>query len=754
MKKFNKIFSVIIFVFIFVSKLFSEDRAKFNTDIYDYNWPIKAKPFITSSFAEYRATHFHAGIDISTEHAIGLEVYSARDGYVKNITVSPSGYGRYIVVKHKDNFYTTYAHLQSFRTDIEKKVLEAQQREKSYSVEISFQPDEFIVKKGELIAFSGESGAGPPHLHFEIRDHLFNPVNPLLFPNMRNYVDLYPPVFKKVAFTPLNDNSFVNHELTPQIFLPTLKNSKSYLIRDTMYFTGTIGISTDVFDRTSERGDKITIYGLELYVDGKPYFISQRNTFLTAQYGQVSLYFDWNLLQSQIGRFHTLYIDAANSLSFYPLSIFAGKKNEYSGKISLENLSEGFHNYSIRAIDYNGTISECNGVFVLNHPPALEVKEISTKSISLNISNLNEVQSIEVAEKTFNEKKWDVISYGVTTYNPTQTNISVPVNSVKTDLIRIIAKNKYGTESFPQFHIVNPKYSYSHTTIKKIIKGNQLFITLNNTQGFTKAPSIIAYDNQQTFPVTLIPRSPFEYEGIFTIPSQADRKIFLKSFVSIGHYTTELLDSVEYYLLRPEMGLTISSPDNKFYFSFEKEAVYKPVSVLIEKQKNGNYSINAKNIFLRNGMNMQIKFPDEKIIDNTYAVYVLRGSNPIFLSNNKNINNKTFIVKRTTMLGEYVILSDKKPPEINNWRNNKSFSKTSYLFNFKVSDNLSGIDANKIAVYLDDVRIFPAYDPEKRTVSFYNYTESKIEKGKHIVSIDITDRVGNYAGYTKTIWTN
>ena len=82
MKKFNKIFSVIIFVFIFVSKLFSEDRAKFNTDIYDYNWPIKAKPFITSSFAEYRATHFHAGIDISTEHAIGLEVYSARDGYV------------------------------------------------------------------------------------------------------------------------------------------------------------------------------------------------------------------------------------------------------------------------------------------------------------------------------------------------------------------------------------------------------------------------------------------------------------------------------------------------------------------------------------------------------------------------------------------------------------------------------------------------------------------------------------------------
>ena len=37
-------------------------------------------------------------------------------------------------------------------------------------MEINFSKNDYPVTQGEVIAFSGESGAGGPHLHFEIFD--------------------------------------------------------------------------------------------------------------------------------------------------------------------------------------------------------------------------------------------------------------------------------------------------------------------------------------------------------------------------------------------------------------------------------------------------------------------------------------------------------------------------------------------------------------------------------------------------------
>ena len=54
-----------------------------------------------------------------------------------------------------------------------------------------------IVKRGQLIAFSGETGAGLPHLHFELRKGEDKPVKyPLMFrecaATLLNKIDLLP----------------------------------------------------------------------------------------------------------------------------------------------------------------------------------------------------------------------------------------------------------------------------------------------------------------------------------------------------------------------------------------------------------------------------------------------------------------------------------------------------------------------------------------------------------------------------------
>ncbi len=48
------------------------------TDLRDYIWPTNASTNITSSFADYRRTHLHEGIDISTNNQKGYPVYAAR----------------------------------------------------------------------------------------------------------------------------------------------------------------------------------------------------------------------------------------------------------------------------------------------------------------------------------------------------------------------------------------------------------------------------------------------------------------------------------------------------------------------------------------------------------------------------------------------------------------------------------------------------------------------------------------------------
>ncbi len=99
---------------------------------------------------------FHYGLDFDTPE--NTPVATTADGVVEFVRDSTSGYGRLVTVRHAHEFRTAYAHLR------EALVVPGQ-----------------IVRKGDVIAMSGNSGSSTgPHLHYEII-HQGNPVNPYPF---------------------------------------------------------------------------------------------------------------------------------------------------------------------------------------------------------------------------------------------------------------------------------------------------------------------------------------------------------------------------------------------------------------------------------------------------------------------------------------------------------------------------------------------------------------------------------------------
>jgi hypothetical protein len=174
--------------------------------------PVDLPLQLSGSFCDLRPNHFHAGIDIRTGGVEGHAVRSVAMGYVSRITVSPWGYGKAVYITHpNDSIITVYSHLQRFNTLLEKKVRERQYALESFEVDMTFEPDEAPMRRGEIIAYSGNTGtSGGPHLHFETRDlNTGDFLDPLAF-YCKQLADSRPPLFRRLVIMPFNGKGVVN----------------------------------------------------------------------------------------------------------------------------------------------------------------------------------------------------------------------------------------------------------------------------------------------------------------------------------------------------------------------------------------------------------------------------------------------------------------------------------------------------------------------------------------------------------------
>jgi hypothetical protein len=356
-----------LFFLFFCSSIFAQvDYPK------DYfRSPLDIPIQLSGNFGELRPNHFHAGFDFKTMQKEGLAVYAVADGYVSRIKISTFGNGKTIYITHSNGYTSVYAHLQRANDSIEEFIKKAHYTEQSFEIERYLKPGELVVKKGQVIAFSGNTGASEgPHLHFEFRDNITeNIINPLLFGFDKFLRDTKKPIVFNVYAYPLDNESIVNQSKRPLLLNLVLQKDGTYLA-DKVVASGKIGFGINTFDYDDVSFNKNGVYKVQSFINGMPNFEYQFDTYSFEEMRYINALIDYSMYKKMQQRVQKLFMKNP-----YNLSII--RSNTSNGVIQVvPNLAA---QYRIEVSDFFGNKTIVAIPIVNEVLPVIVEKEVASK---------------------------------------------------------------------------------------------------------------------------------------------------------------------------------------------------------------------------------------------------------------------------------------------------------------------------------------------------------------------------------------
>jgi hypothetical protein len=455
---------------IFFTTFLSSSQEKYPKDY--FRNPLGIPTVLAGTFGELRSNHFHSGVDIKTQGKEGLKIYAPADGYVSRIKVAQYGFGRALYITHPNGFTTVYAHLSKYNDKIQEYVKGIQYKKEHYETgNLFFKKDKFPVKKGEIIAFSGDTGSsGGPHLHYEIRNtKTENIINPLFFGLKPE--DTKSPIFQSLKVYPLTNTSRINNQ-NKSFILPLKNIAKGKYTVDRISAAGMIGFGASIFDQLDKASNKNGIYSLEMFVNGKRFYHHHVETFSFAESKFINLHIDYPYYKKYKRKYQKTYKETANKLSTYDHLINNGKINIKNGLT---------YNVEIIAKDYKGNISSLKIPITGKESNSVFKQQKDTTAYKIVAKNFQKfkIKNVTVAfpKNTFYEDLYldFKVDKGIAKiHNPT-----VPLDKSFTLTFDV---SKYSEAEKQQLYIANvesskyPRYQYTR-------KKDSTFYTTTKTLG-------------------------------------------------------------------------------------------------------------------------------------------------------------------------------------------------------------------------------------------------------------------------------
>lgn len=322
----------------------------------DVLWPLSIEISQSSSFAEFRGMRFHAGIDFRTQQKNGFPVRAIADGFISRAGVQFRGYGYALYIDHPGmNARVVYGHLQDFagplKEYIDGKLKKMGQR---FGINDFFAADRFPVKKGDVVAFSGDTGLGPSHLHFEMRTLQDEPLAPAIF-GFRP-VDNILPVFHSFYFEPMAHLTVINGSFLPaKADLKTLGKG-NYRLENNLKVSGRVAMQAGISD-TNGAGNRFGIEKVTLKTGDKVLIERVFHKFSYDNSNQCPWVYDYfKSNQKNTGYVYNLFKWPFDTLPF------AAAYPAWSGCINTSDFVDGQFAFSLIASDYGNNSIQASGL--------------------------------------------------------------------------------------------------------------------------------------------------------------------------------------------------------------------------------------------------------------------------------------------------------------------------------------------------------------------------------------------------------
>ncbi|MEO8589359.1 MAG: M23 family metallopeptidase, partial [Flavobacteriales bacterium] len=312
---------------------------------------------LSGNFMEPRNDHFHSGLDMRTEGREGIPVRAVADGWVSRIKISPWGYGKAVYIDHPDGHTSVYGHLQQLKGAVAEACLEAQYRNKDYSIDITPERGAIPLKQGEVIALSGNTGGSEaPHLHFELRrtsdQHALDPQALGI-----EVADKTPPEIIGVRLFALTDSSRVSPYPGKAKGFAVQGSAGRYTLKpgNSPAAYGTIGLAVHTVDYYDGNGAKCGPRSIELFVDSVAAFSTHFDDLDFSVNRYCNAHMDYAMVKEQKMEYHRCFRQPNNKLRIYG-------SEPMQGRVVMQPGHD--HHIRLRVTDSNGNRTEL--VFLLH----------------------------------------------------------------------------------------------------------------------------------------------------------------------------------------------------------------------------------------------------------------------------------------------------------------------------------------------------------------------------------------------------